>query len=71
MNMNINSINQNYQGIKSNICYIDSLLKHECDIIFVCRHWLKPSELYEVQYTFSKQGMWSNLKSSISADTIL
>ena len=71
MNMNINIINQNCQGIKSNICYIDSLLKHECDIMFVCEHWLKPSELYEVKSTFNSKGMWSNMKSSIPADTIL
>ena len=71
VNMNINIINQNCQGIKSNICYINSLLEHECNIMFVCEHWLKPSELYEVQSTFSKQGMWSNLKSSIPADAVL
>ena len=71
MKMTINIINQNCQGIKSNICYVDSLLTHECNIMFVCEHWLKPSELYEVKSTFSKQGMWSNLKSSIPANTIL
>ena len=71
VNMNINIINQNCQGIKSNICYINSLLEHECNIMFVCEHWLKPSELYDVQSTFSRQGMWSNLKSSIPAEAVL
>ena len=47
------------------------MLEHECNIMFVCEHWLKPSELYEVQSTFSKQGMWSNLKSSTPADAVL
>ena len=36
VNMNINIINQNCQGIKSNICYINSLPEHECNIMFVC-----------------------------------
>ena len=71
MNMNINLINQNCQGIKSNICYIDSLLEHECDIMFVSEHWLKPSELYEVKSTFSRQCMWCNIKSRILADAVL
>ena len=31
----------------------------------------KPSELYEVKSTFNSKGMWSNMKSSIPADTIL
>ena len=47
------------------------MLEHECNIMFVCEHWLKPSELYEVQSTLSKEGMWSNLKSSIPADAVL
>ena len=68
--MNVN-IYQNCQGIKSNLSYINSLLEHECHIMFVCEHWLKPSELYEVKSTFSRQGMWSNLKSSIPADAVL
>ena len=45
MNMNVNIINQNYQGIKRNLSYSNSLLEHECHIMFVCEHWLKPSEL--------------------------
>ena len=39
--------------------------------MFVCEHWFIPSELCEVQSTFSKQGMWSNLKSSMPADAVL
>ena len=57
MNMNVNIINQNCQGIKSNLSYINSLLKHECHIMFVCEHWLKPFESYKVKSTFSRQGM--------------
>ena len=57
MNMNVNIINQNCQGIKSNLSYINSLLEHECHIMFVCEHWFQPSELYEVKSTFSRQGM--------------
>ena len=57
MNMNVNIINQNCQGITSNLSYINSLLKHECHIMFVCEHWLKPFESYEVKSTFSRQGM--------------
>ena len=41
------------------------------NIMFVCEHWLKSPELYEVQSTFGKQGKWSNLKSSIPADAVL
>ena len=35
MKMTINIINQNCQDIKNNICYVDSLLTHECNIMFV------------------------------------
>ena len=45
MNMNVNIINQNYQGIKRNLSYSNSLLEHEYNIMFVCEHWLKPSEM--------------------------
>ena len=67
----LNIVGFNCQGIKSNLNYIDFLLNLECNILFTCEHWLKPSELYEAQSSFREQQLWCNLKSSIPADEIL
>ena len=42
----------NCQGIKSNFNYINYLLNNECDLMFVCEHWLKPCALVEMNTTF-------------------
>ena len=40
-------------------------------VLFLCEHWLKPSELYETNNMFREQDLWCNLKSSVPADEIL
>ena len=67
----INAISFNCKGINSNFNYVLQLLQNECDIMFVCEHWLKPSELYEANNTFRERGFWCNLKSSVPADEVL
>ena len=67
----INAIGFNCKGIKSNFNYVEHLLQNECDILFLCEHWLKPSELYETNNMFREQDLWCNLKSSVPADEIL
>ena len=61
----------NCQGIKSNFNYINYLLNNECDLMFVCEHWLKPCDLVEMNTTFRNNNFWCNLKSSILADQLL
>ena len=39
--------------------------------MFVCEHWLKPSELYKANNTLRESGFWCNLKCSVSADEVL
>ena len=60
----------NCQGIKSNLNYIKYLLNNECDIMFVCEHWLKPCDLVEMNSIFRNDNLWCNLKSSIPADQL-
>ena len=50
---------------------MQQLLQNECDIMFVCEHWLKPSELYEANNTFKVRGFYYNLKSSVPEDEVL
>ena len=48
----IDILSINCQGIKSNFNYINYLLNNECDLMFVCEHWLKPCDLVEMNTTF-------------------
>ena len=67
----INAIRFNCKGINSNFNYVQQLLQNDCDIIFVCEHWLKLSELYKANNTFKERGFWCNLKSSVPEDEVL
>ena len=53
----INAIDFNCKGIKSNFNYVEHLLQNECDILFLCEHWLKPSEFYKPNNIFSQQDL--------------
>ena len=44
----INIISLNCKGIKGNLDYVEHLLQNECDLMFVCEHWLKPCDLYQM-----------------------
>ena len=63
----INAIGFNCRGIKNNFNYVKQLLQNECDILFLCEHWLKPSELHETNNMFRE----ADLKSIVPADEIL
>ena len=67
----IRIITLNCQGIKSNINYVNSLLLNECDMMFVCEHWLKPCDMYEANNSFRTDQYWCNLKSSMPADEVV
>ncbi len=63
---NINILSLNCQGLKGNIDYIDNmLLTNSCDIIFLCEHWLRPSDMYTIKTAYRERCMWSNLKSAM------
>ena len=51
--MNITSFNCN--GLRSSISYVTELLK-TCHIMFMCEHWLLPSELSFFRNTFQNLG---------------
>ena len=70
-NISVNVANFNCQGIINNIHYVDTLLKYGCDCMFVCETWVKPCELSTIQSDLQEMQRWCNLKSSISADTVL
>ena len=38
----LNIVGFNCRWINSNLNYIDFLLNFECNILFICEHWLKP-----------------------------
>ena len=57
----INAIGFNCKSIKSNFNYVEHLLQNECAILFLCEHWLKPSELYETNNMIREQDLWCNL----------
>ena len=44
----INIISLNCKGFKGNLDYVEHLLQNECDLMFVCEHWLKPCDLYQM-----------------------
>ena len=67
----INIISLNCKGIKGNLDYVEHLLQNECDLMFVCEHWLKPCDLYQMNSHFREQSYWCNLKSSVPADEVL
>ena len=67
----IRIITLNCQEIKSNINYVNSLLLNECDIMFVCEHWVKPCDMYEANNSFRTDQYWCNLKSSMPADEVV
>ena len=67
----IDILSINCQGIKSNLNYINYLLNNECDLMFVCEHWLKPCDLVEINSIFRNDNFWCNLKSSIPAHQLL
>ena len=60
--MNITSFNCN--GLRSSISYVTELLKTS-HIMFMCEHWLLPSELSFFRNTFQNLGKKVFLKSSI------
>ena len=64
----IDILSINCQG---NFNYINCLLNNECDLMFVCKHWLKTCALVEMNTTFRNNNFWCNLKSSIHADQLL
>ena len=70
-NISVNVANFNCQGIINNIHYVDTLLKYDCDIMFVCETWLKPCELSTFRSDLQGMQRWCNLKSSTPADTVL
>ena len=57
--------------ILSIICQGIKILNNECDLMFVCEHWLKPCDLVEINSIFRNDNFWCNLKSSIPADQLL
>ena len=67
----INIISLNCKGIKGNLDYVEHLLQNECDLMFVCEHWLKPCDLYQMNSHFREQSYWCNPKSSVPADEVL
>ena len=43
--IHIDILGINCQGIKSNFKYINYLFNNECDFLFVCDYWLKLCDL--------------------------
>ena len=41
------------------------MIHDDCDIVFVCEHWLKPCDIPTVQMSYQSNNMWTNIKSGM------
>ena len=70
-NNNINILSYNAYGFKSSHNLVDNELANESDIVFICEHWLKPSELGNFKNTYKNTNCWTFIKSSVDAESVL
>jgi len=62
----------NCKGLKSSCGTIENILNNmECDIMFLCEHWLTPHEIPVFNERFINNDMWVTLKSSVDPENIM
>jgi len=67
----INILSFNAYGFKGSYDLVDNELLNYPDIVFVCRHWLKPCELSHFNNTYNSKKCWTYMKSSVDAESVL
>ena len=67
----INILSFNAYGFKGYYDLVDNELLNYPDIVFVCRHWLKPCELSHFNNTYNSKKCWTYMKSSVDAESVL
>ena len=60
-------VNFNCNGLKGSLDYVSHLVSNN-DIVFICEHWLRQGEFYDIRQIFSDSVCY--LKSSIKSDTV-
>ena len=65
----INSFN--CKGLKSSLGVINDLLLPQCDMLFLCEHWLTPHEVSALKHKFNDSEKWFHMKSSINPEEVL
>ncbi len=58
----------NAYGIKSSYDLVDQVLNVDIDIVFICEHWLKPSDLHIFKDKYCGMNCWTYFKSSVNPE---
>ena len=59
----------NCKGLKSSYVTIDSDMLSNCDLLFICEHWLTAYEVLAFKNRFNESNRrWVHMKSSINVD---
>ena len=67
-----NILSYNCKGFKSSFSTIDYFLNEQnCDIAFVCEHWLTEQEIAGFKYSFNSNNIWVDMKSSMNQEEML
>jgi len=62
----------NCKSLKSSYGFIDNYLNSEnCDIMFVCEHWLTAQESASFKQRFNDDNRWTHMKSSVNTEELL
>jgi len=69
--MDCNMLSFNCNGLRS-YGFIDNYLNSEnCDIMFICEHWLTAQELASFKRRFNGDNRWTHTKSGVNAEELL
>ena len=68
-NKKINILSYNAYRLKSSID--NELCAKDCDIVFICEHWLKPCDISNVCSKYKSQRCWTYFKSSDDPESVL
>ena len=58
--------------MKSSIDFIQNILLHDCDLLFICEHWLTSHELSVLKQQFQDNNRLVHMKYSVNpTDTLI
>ena len=66
--VHVKIVSYNTYGLKSSYGLIDEFLGDDVDIVFICEHWLKPSDIFIVKEKYNECA-FTYLKSSMDVES--